>query len=73
MPQFNLWNWLSKGGDSFMLRGTKKTTQKRFQDLNELVAKKAYELYEKKGRSDGSDMQDWLEAERAVRRSLRRQ
>lgn len=27
----------------------------------------AYDLYEKRGRLDGHDMEDWLEAERSVR------
>lgn len=36
------------------------------QALREQVAQKAYELYEKRGRSDGCDVEDWLEAERLV-------
>ena len=36
-------------------------------DLNKLVAKKAYELYEKRGRKAGHSMDDWLEAERIVK------
>jgi len=71
MPQFNLWNWLLKGGDdSFMLRA-KKTTQEKMQGLNELIAKKAYELYEKNGCQQGNDVQNWIEAERLVKRSMR--
>ena len=34
-------------------------------DLQE-VARVAYELYDKRGRLDGYDQQDWLEAERIV-------
>ena len=37
------------------------------EDLNKLVAKKAYELYEKRGRKAGHSMDDWLEAERIVK------
>ena len=37
------------------------------EDLNKLVAKKAYELYEKRGRKSGHSLNDWLEAERIVR------
>ena len=37
------------------------------EDLNKLVAKKAYELYEKRGRKAGHSLNDWLEAERIVR------
>ena len=36
-------------------------------DLNKLIAKKAYELYEKRGRKAGHSMDDWLEAERIVK------
>lgn len=34
----------------------------------ELVRKKAYELYLARGGVDGRDLDDWLEAERIVRR-----
>ena len=34
--------------------------------LQELIAKKAHELYEKRGGGHGSDLDDWLEAERIV-------
>ena len=37
------------------------------EDLSKLVAKKAYELYEKRGRKAGHSMDDWLEAERIVK------
>ena len=37
------------------------------EDLNKLVAKKAYELYEKRGRKAGHSMDDWLEAERIIK------
>ena len=33
----------------------------------ELVAKVAYELWERRGRTHGDDQADWLEAERIVR------
>jgi hypothetical protein len=39
---------------------------------NELVAKiaaRAYQLYEARGRADGLDVQDWLQAEREIRLS----
>ncbi len=39
-------------------------------DLNALVAKKAYELYEKRGRKAGHAMADWLEAEKIVKGKL---
>ena len=37
------------------------------QDLSKLVEKKAYELYEKRGKKAGHSMDDWLEAERIVK------
>jgi hypothetical protein len=32
----------------------------------ERIAKKAYELYEQRGRSEGRALQDWLEAEEII-------
>ena len=40
------------------------------EDLNELIRKKAYELYEKNGKKPDSAMNDWLEAERTVSANL---
>jgi hypothetical protein len=34
----------------------------------EEVARIAYQLYEQRGRQDGYDMEDWLQAEALVRR-----
>ena len=36
----------------------------------ELVRKKAHQLYEDRGGADGRDLDDWLEAERIIRRHL---
>ena len=41
-------------------------------DLGKLVAKKAYELYEKRGKKAGHSMDDWLEAERIVKGKCRK-
>lgn len=35
--------------------------------LTEMIRKKAYELYEKRGKKGGHEMADWLEAERIVK------
>jgi len=35
--------------------------------LRELIARRAYEFYEERGRSDGEDMSDWLRAEAEVK------
>ena len=37
----------------------------------EEVARVAYALYEQRGRTDGHDCEDWLEAERLVRQRNR--
>ena len=36
------------------------------QDVQQTIAAKAYELYEKAGRIDGHDVEHWLEAEQLV-------
>jgi DUF2934 family protein len=36
-------------------------------ELNARVARKAYELFERRGGESGRDVEDWLEAERLVR------
>ena len=37
-------------------------------DLTPQIAQRAYELYEQRGRRDGQAGQDWLEAERKIRK-----
>ena len=37
------------------------------ENRRELIGKKAYELYEKRGREHGHDVDDWLEAEKFVK------
>lgn len=39
-------------------------------EIRDLVSRRAYELYEERGGSDGEDMNDWLRAEAEVRASL---
>jgi hypothetical protein len=39
-------------------------------DICALIAKKAYKLYEKRGRKAGHAMADWLEAEKIVKGKL---
>lgn len=34
--------------------------------LNEMIQKKAYELYETRGKKHGKDLDDWIEAENIV-------
>ena len=42
------------------------------EDISSLIAKKSYELYEKRGRKSGHAMEDWLEAERIIKGKLSR-
>jgi hypothetical protein len=37
-------------------------------DLTPQIAKRAYELYEQRGRQDGRAVQDWGQAEREIRK-----
>ena len=41
-------------------------------DVKKLIEKKAYELYEKRGRKPGHANDDWLEAERIIKGKLSR-
>jgi len=38
-------------------------------ELNQMIQKKAYELYEKRGRVSGNEWSDWLEAEKIIKSS----
>jgi hypothetical protein len=40
-------------------------------DLCELISRRAYEIYEERGRCDGDDLNDWLRAEAEVKSALR--
>jgi len=40
-------------------------------DLRELIARRAYEIYEERGRCDGDDINDWLRAEAEVKSTRR--
>ena len=39
-------------------------------EFNARVARKAFELFEQRGRHEGHDIEDWLEAERLVKEEL---
>jgi hypothetical protein len=43
-----------------------KTAQEREEDLQSAIRRRAYELYEQRGYMDGSELDDWLEAESEV-------
>lgn len=44
---------------------TQQTTEST-SDLQEQIRRRAYELYEQRGREDGHELEDWLQAELEV-------
>jgi hypothetical protein len=54
---------------SFKLGGSSNPTMSK-EDLKKLVEKKAFELYEKRGKKAGHSTDDWLEAERIIKGKL---
>ena len=40
------------------------------EQITDMIRKKAYELYEKKGKKSGRDMDNWLEAERVIKQKM---
>ncbi|HEX5081051.1 MAG TPA: DUF2934 domain-containing protein [Blastocatellia bacterium] len=40
-------------------------------DLREMIARRAYEIYEERGRSHGDDVNDWLRAEAEVKSAIK--
>lgn len=63
-----------KGGE--MIKKLKKVlsldSEKRVsrEEFIQLIQKKAYEIYEKRGCRPGNDLEDWLNAERLVKEDL---
>ena len=45
---------------------TTEPTIESISELNELIRCRAYELYEQRGREEGHDLDDWLQAESEV-------
>ena len=41
--------------------------------FDERIARKAYELYEQRGRQHGHELEDWLEAERIILAEMKAQ
>ena len=54
---------------SFKLTKTSNPTITK-EDIQKLVEKKAFELYEKRGKKAGHSAEDWLEAERIIKAQL---
>ena len=51
-------------------RGTNEIrNEARMSEQNDAIARRAYELYEQRGRVPGRDVDDWLQAEHDVQQS----
>ena len=48
-------------------RQEKNASQESAATLEERIQRKAHELWEERGRTDGHDLDDWLKAERLVK------
>ena len=46
--------------------GTSNQTTKSTSELQEQIRRRAHELYEQRGRQDGHELDDWLQAESEV-------
>lgn len=47
--------------------GVERPVNDRSRATDEAIARRAYELYQARGGTDGADMDDWLQAERELR------
>jgi len=47
---------------------TAQPTTESTSEVQEKIRRRAYELYEERGRDDGHDLEDWLQAESEVNR-----
>jgi hypothetical protein len=56
-------------GEMAKIGYTKATASKTVsgKNVSDMISKKAYELYEKRGKKPGHALEDWLEAERIVK------
>jgi len=52
-------------------RSSKSLQNRSRQATDRDIARRAYELYEKRGREHGHHLDDWLQAERDLRHSVR--
>ena len=51
--------------------GSSVVSSSNCQDMDDKIRKVAQELYEKRGATPGHELEDWLKAEKIVRRSCR--
>ena len=47
-------------------RTVRRTKNKNEETLRDMIARKAYEIYEERGREEGKDFEHWLEAETII-------
>ena len=40
--------------------------------LNDAIARRAYQIYEERGKEDGKDFEHWLEAEKIVKAEMKK-
>jgi Protein of unknown function (DUF2934) len=45
---------------------TRKPVEPKTPELDDKIRRRAYELYEERGRADGSELEDWIQAETEV-------
>jgi Protein of unknown function (DUF2934) len=45
---------------------TRKPVEPKTPELDDKIRRRAYELYEERGRTDGSEVEDWIQAETEV-------
>ena len=48
------------------------TAASRSEPTTEQIAQRAYEIYQARGGTEGQDLEDWLEAERELKRGFQR-
>ena len=57
---------MAEGREKVQKKPKEKAGQE-IESLHQMVAKKAFEIYEKGGKEPGRDLDDWLEAERIIK------
>ncbi|MCI0573559.1 MAG: DUF2934 domain-containing protein [Myxococcaceae bacterium] len=67
MPKPTTSPFVSTLSDPQMGEGSTATRNSMARPTAEQIARRAYELFEARGRQDGNDMEDWLQAERELR------
>lgn len=56
--------------DKKVLKSMAKRSNISQDELLSRIQKKAYQIYEKRGSTEGNDLADWFEAERQVKKEL---